>query len=166
MGFSGWPAEAVEFFNGLRAGNTKACWRAHKEAYEVSVRQPTAELPGELSGEFGPGRIARPYRDVWFRAGKSPYKTEIYATFDRGGYVNFSADGLMAAAGYFMMSAAQLERVPAMPSAATPRAPGWLMWWSGSGPKASRPVAARLSRALRAGIPRTTPGSNCSISRA
>ena len=47
---SGWPAEAVEFFNGLRAD-------------------------------------------------KSPYKTEIYATFDRGGYVNFSADGLTAAAG-------------------------------------------------------------------
>jgi len=47
----------------------------------------------------------------------------------------------------------------AMPSTATPRAPGWLMWWSGSGPKASRSVAARLSRALRAGIPRTIPGS-------
>ena len=65
----------------------------------MPVRQPMAELPGELSGEFAPGRIARPYRDVWFRYGKSPYKTEIYATFDRGGYVNFSAGGLTAAAG-------------------------------------------------------------------
>jgi hypothetical protein len=53
-----------------------------------------------------------------------------------------------------------------MPSTATPRAPGWLMWWSGSGPKASRSVAARLSRALRAGIPRTIPGSDCSVTMA
>ena len=36
-----------------------------------------------------PERIARPYRDIPFRAGKSPYKTEIYATLDRGGYVRF-----------------------------------------------------------------------------
>src|SRR5262249_43125339 len=69
-----------------------------------------AELLGELSGEFGPGRIARPYRDGRFRADKSPYKTEIYASLDRGGYVRFAADGLTAAVGYYMMSAAQLER--------------------------------------------------------
>ena len=110
MGFSGWPTEAVEFFQGLRADNTKAYWTAHKAVYEASVREPMAELLGELSGEFGPGRIARPYRDVRFRADKSPYKTEIYAILDRGGYVKFSADGLTAAVGYFMMTGAQLER--------------------------------------------------------
>jgi uncharacterized protein (DUF2461 family) len=69
-----------------------------------------AELLDELSGEFGPGRIALPYRDVRFRADKSPYKTEIYATLDRGGYVRFGADGLTAALGYYVMTAAQLER--------------------------------------------------------
>jgi uncharacterized protein (TIGR02453 family) len=110
MGFSGWSPEAVEFFQDLKADNTKAYWSAHKGFYEASVREPMAELLDELSGEFGPGRIARPYRDIRFRADKSPYKTEIYATFDRGGYVNLSADGLTAALGYFMMSAAQLER--------------------------------------------------------
>ena len=110
MGFSGWPAEAVEFFHGLRADNTKAYWTAHKAFYEASVREPMAELLGELSGEFGPGRIARPYRDVRFRADKSPYKTEIYAILDHGGYVKFSADGLTAGLGSFMMTAAQLER--------------------------------------------------------
>jgi uncharacterized protein (TIGR02453 family) len=110
VAFSGWSAEAVEFFRGLEADNTQAYWTAHKTSYEASVREPMAELLGELSAEFGPARIARPYRDVRFRAGKSPYKTEIYATFDRGGYVRFSADGLTAALGYYMMTAAQLER--------------------------------------------------------
>jgi hypothetical protein len=52
----------------------------------------------------------RAYRDVRFRADKSPYKTEIYATLDRGGYVRFGADGLTAATGYFRMSATQVER--------------------------------------------------------
>lgn len=110
MGFSGWSAQAVEFFKGLQADNTKAYWSARKAFYETSVREPMAELLGELSGEFGPGRISRPYRDVRFRADKSPYKTEIYATLDRGGYMKFSADGLTAALGYYMMTRTQLER--------------------------------------------------------
>jgi len=110
VAFSGWSAEAVEFCRGLEADNTKAYWTAHKAFYEASVREPMAALLGELSEEFGPARIARPYRDVRFRADKSPYKTEIYASFDRGGYVRFSADGLTAATGYFMMTPDQLQR--------------------------------------------------------
>jgi len=110
VGFSGWSTEAVEFFKGLQVNNSKGYWSARRAFYEASVREPMAGLLGELSGEFGPGRISRPYRDVRFRADKSPYKTEIYATLDRGGYVKFSADGLTAAVGYFMISAAQLER--------------------------------------------------------
>jgi uncharacterized protein (TIGR02453 family) len=110
MGFSGWSPEAVEFFKGLQADNTKEYWGAHKAFYEASVREPMAVLLRELSGEFGPGRIARPYRDMRFSAGKQPYKTEIYAILERGGYVKFSADGLTAGLGYFMMTPAQQDR--------------------------------------------------------
>jgi uncharacterized protein (TIGR02453 family) len=110
MGFSGWSPEAVEFFKGLQADNTKEYWGAHKTFYEASVREPMAVLLRELSGEFGPGRIARPYRDMRFSAGKQPYKTEIYAILERGGYVKFSADGLTAGLGYFMMTPAQQDR--------------------------------------------------------
>jgi uncharacterized protein (TIGR02453 family) len=110
MAFSGWPPQAAEFFKGLEADNTKAYWTAHKAVYETLVREPMAALLDELSGEFGPGRIARPYRDIRFRADKSPYKTEIYAALDRGGYVRFSADGLMAANGSYQLTPGQLER--------------------------------------------------------
>ncbi len=109
MAFSGWPAEAVEFYRGLSANNTKAYWTAHKQVYDAQVHAPMAELLAELEREFGPGRIARPYRDVRFRADKSPYKTAIYATLEAGGYVKFSADGLTAALGYYMMDAGQLD---------------------------------------------------------
>ena len=110
MAFSGWPDEAVEFFEGLQADNTKTYWTAHKPVYDASVHAPMAELLAELAGEFGPGRIARPYRDVRFRADKSPYKTSIYAMLEEGGYVSFGADGLSAAIGYYMMEPDQLDR--------------------------------------------------------
>ena len=47
------------------------------------MREPMAALLDELSGQFDPGRIARPHRDVRFRAGKSPYKTACSASCGR-----------------------------------------------------------------------------------
>jgi uncharacterized protein (TIGR02453 family) len=110
MAFSGWPAEAVEFYKGLQADNTKAYWTAHKSVYDTGVHAPMAELVDELTDEFGAGRIFRPYRDVRFRTDKTPYKTAIYATLAGGGYVNFSADGLVAGIGYHGMAPDQVDR--------------------------------------------------------
>ena len=110
MAFRGWPAEAIEFFEGLEADNSKSYWQAHKDVYERSIRAPMDELLAELAPEFGEGKVFRPYRDVRFSADKSPYKTRIYAAFTGGGYVQFSADGLATACGYYMLSPDQLER--------------------------------------------------------
>ena len=110
MAFRGWPAEAIEFFEGLEADNSKSYWQAHKHVYEQAVRGPMDELVAELAPEFGEGKVFRPYRDVRFSADKSPYKTRIYAGFGHGGYVQFSADGLAAASGYYQMAPDQLER--------------------------------------------------------
>lgn len=110
MAFTGWPDEAVEFYEGLQADNTKTYWTAHKPVYDASVHAPMVALLAELADEFGPGRIFRPYRDVRFRADKSPYKTAIYATLEGGGYVGFSAGGLTAGTGSYHMAPDQLER--------------------------------------------------------
>jgi uncharacterized protein (TIGR02453 family) len=110
MAFSGWPIEAVEFYEGLQADNTKTYWTANKGVYDRSVHGPMVDLLAELAGEFGEGRIFRPYRDIRFRADKSPYKTSIYATLARGGFVRFSAEGLTAATGYYGMAPDQLDR--------------------------------------------------------
>src|SRR5574341_554320 len=110
MVFSGWPDEAVEFYEGLEADNSKTYWTAHKPVFHASVHAPMVELLAELAGEFGEGRIFRPYRDVRFSADKSPYKTAIYAALERGGYVGFSADGLTAGTGYYHMASDQLDR--------------------------------------------------------
>jgi uncharacterized protein (TIGR02453 family) len=110
MAFSGWPAEAIEFYVGLAADNSKAYWTAHRQVFDTCVHAPMVELVAELADEFGEGRISRPYRDVRFSADKSPYKTAIYATLARGGYVRFSADGLTAGMGYYLMATDQLDR--------------------------------------------------------
>ena len=110
MAFRGWKAEAIEFYEGLEADNSRTYWQAHKADYEALVLQPMQELLAELADEFGEGNIFRPYRDVRFSADKSPYKTNIAAMVGGIGYVQFSADGLAAGSGYWMMASDQLDR--------------------------------------------------------
>ena len=110
MAFRGWPAEAIEFYEGLEADNSKTYWQAHKSTYDESVRAPMVELLAELEPEFGAGKIFRPYRDVRFSADKTPYKTNIGATLGGGGYVQLGADGLAAGCGIWHMEAESLQR--------------------------------------------------------
>ena len=37
MAFSGWPEEALDFYDGLVADNTKTYWTAHKAVYTDQV---------------------------------------------------------------------------------------------------------------------------------
>lgn len=110
MAFKGWPVAAVEFYEGLEADNTKGYWDEHRSVYDAAVKAPMEALLAELADRFGPGRTFRPFRDVRFSRDKSPYKTNCAAHLDGGGYLSFSADGLMAGSGLFMPEPATLER--------------------------------------------------------
>ncbi|WP_348726625.1 DUF2461 domain-containing protein [uncultured Mycolicibacterium sp.] len=109
MAFRGWPIEAVEFYEGLEADNSKVFWQEHKTVYERQVKAPMEELLTELADEFGEGKLFRPYRDVRFSADKTPYKTTCAATLGSG-YVAFSADGLSVGSGLYMPEPAALTR--------------------------------------------------------
>lgn len=108
--FRGWPSEALEFYEGLTADNSKTYWTAHKAVYETQVHGPMTDLLAALEPEFGPGKIFRPYRDVRFSADKSPYKTHLGAWLSAGGYLQLSADGLAAGSGMYQMAPDQLDR--------------------------------------------------------
>lgn len=110
MTFRGWPAEALEFFEGLEADNSKTYWHEHKSVYEQAVKTPMVALLAELEPEFGVGKVFRPNRDIRFSADKSPYKTNIAATLAGGGYVSLSSGGLAAGCGTYHMTADQLAR--------------------------------------------------------
>ncbi|MEZ0356907.1 DUF2461 domain-containing protein [Mycobacterium sp. SA01] len=109
MAFRGWPIEAVEFYEGLEADNSKVYWTRHRSVYDRQVKAPMEELLAELAGEFGEGTLFRPHRDVRFSADKSPYKTNCAARLGSG-YVSFSADGLSVGSGLYMPDAAALAR--------------------------------------------------------
>jgi uncharacterized protein (TIGR02453 family) len=109
MTFQGWPEEALDFFDGLAADNSKTYWQAHKHIYEDSVLRPMTELLEELAPEHGDFKIFRPYRDIRFSKDKSPYKTEIAAVLGDG-YIRLAADGLGAGTGMYMMDSEQLDR--------------------------------------------------------
>ena len=110
MTFRGWPSEALEFYEGLTADNSKTYWTAHKAVYESQVLAPMEALLVELEAEFGAGKIFRPYRDVRFSSDKSPYKTHMGAWLPTGCYLQLSADGLAAGYGMYEMAPDQLDR--------------------------------------------------------
>ena len=109
MAFRGWPVEALEFFEGLEAANSKTYWQQHRDVYEQKVRVPMEELLKELAPDWGEGRIFRPYRDIRFSRDKSLYKTNIAAVIGDG-YVHLSADALGVGSGMYEMAPDQLDR--------------------------------------------------------
>jgi uncharacterized protein (TIGR02453 family) len=110
MAFEGWPVEAVEFYEGLEADNTKTYWQEHKSVYERCVVAPMQELLSDLADDFGEGRVFRPYRDVRFSKDKSPYKLNCAAHLP-GGYISLSAEGLFVGSGLYMPDPDQVRRL-------------------------------------------------------
>jgi uncharacterized protein (TIGR02453 family) len=109
MAFEGWPAEALEFYEGLEADNSRTYWTRHKALYDETVLRPMTELVAELAPEFGDAKIFRPYRDVRFSKDKALYKTHIGALVGSG-YIQLSARGLAAGDGMYGMAPDQLQR--------------------------------------------------------
>lgn len=112
--FTGIPAAAFEFYAGLETDNSKPFWAAHLPTYTEQVRAPLSALLTELSGEFGPGKLFRPNRDMRFSLDKRPYKEHqglFIKTGDSNGfYAQVSADGLLIGGGWYAGSSDQIAR--------------------------------------------------------
>src|SRR4051794_29643918 len=99
--FAGFRPEAVEFLAELAANNDRAWFQPRKAEYEQLLKQPLEALCVALGEEFRRRKIPlqadpakspfRIYRDVRFAKDKSPYKTNVGASFpwagERGGDV-------------------------------------------------------------------------------
>lgn len=114
MTFTGIPAEAFDFYDGLSADNSKTFFTGHKSDYEEYVRRPMRDLAAALEAEFGPGRLYRPYRDVRFSSDKTPYKDHqglfVESRNGLGWYAQVSSHGFMAAGGWYTSTAEQVQR--------------------------------------------------------
>jgi uncharacterized protein (TIGR02453 family) len=113
MAFTGFPAEAIHFYEGLAADNSRTYWLANKSVYEQSVRGPMLALLDELAA-YGPFHVFRPNRDVRFAKDKTPYKDHVAAYGESQGgagfYVQYSSTGMVAGSGYYHMAPDQLDR--------------------------------------------------------
>jgi uncharacterized protein (TIGR02453 family) len=109
MPFTGWSAEALDFYEGLEADNSKTYWTEHKATYDTIVLAPMQALLAELEPTYGESKIFRPYRDVRFSKSKDPYKTSIAARIGTG-YVHLDVEGLMVGSGRFHLESAEVQR--------------------------------------------------------
>src|ERR1017187_1030953 len=102
-GFPGFPPEAVTFYRGLARHNTREWFQPRKTVYDEKVKAPMVELVTELNRAMmafapdyvteAPNAIYRIYRDTRFSPDKTPYKTQIAASFARRGMEKHGAAG-------------------------------------------------------------------------
>jgi uncharacterized protein (TIGR02453 family) len=108
-GFPGFPAEALTFYRGLARNNTREWFQPRKPVYDEKVKAPMVELVMALNQammKFAPDYVTDPakaiyriYRDTRFSPDKTPYKTQIAASFSRRGMEKHGAAGF-----YFAVS--------------------------------------------------------------
>jgi len=106
--FTGFRPEAIQFLADLAANNDRAWFTPHKAEYERLLKGPLEALCIALDVRFrergiplgaDPARSPfRIYRDVRFSKDKSPYKTNIGASFP------WTGDGDGRPGGYFHLS--------------------------------------------------------------
>lgn len=161
--FEGFGEDLPLFYEGLAADNSRAYFADHRPVYEEQVRGPLTALLADLSGEFGPGKVFRPNRDVRFSHDKSPYKLSAaghaHGADDSASlYLHVDAEGLLVAGGYYAMSRDQLARYrAAVADDGTGRAlrrvvDGLLR--SGGGWELAGPALVRAPRGFDPGHPR------------
>ncbi len=122
--FTGFRPEAVEFLAELAANNERAWFQPRKAEYERLLKQPLEALCVALGDEFERRKIPlradpakspfRIYRDVRFAKDKSPYKTNIGASFpwagDRGADIEGRShtENVHSSGGYFHLSPGEI----------------------------------------------------------
>jgi uncharacterized protein (TIGR02453 family) len=95
--FTGFRPEAVQFLADLTANNERTWFQPRKAEYERLLKEPLEALCAALAERFGTRGIPlradpakspfRIYRDVRFSKDKSPYKTNVGASFPWAGDV-------------------------------------------------------------------------------
>jgi uncharacterized protein (TIGR02453 family) len=124
--FQGFSREAIQFLADLAVHNERSWFQPRKSGYERLLKEPLEALCTALAERFeasglplraDPSRSPfRIYRDVRFSADKSPYKTQVSASFPWtgegggvGAYFHFQPGEMFAGGGMWHPDRAQLE---------------------------------------------------------
>jgi uncharacterized protein (TIGR02453 family) len=129
--FRGFPAEGLQFLSRLKRNNNRRWFQTHKLEYQELVRFPMECLIASLAQrmadtapdiEFHPKKsIFRIYRDTRFSKNKTPYKTNIAASFKLRGqkspmdtpglYVGIEPGEIWVGGGLYMPLGPQLKAI-------------------------------------------------------
>jgi uncharacterized protein (TIGR02453 family) len=129
--FGGFPKSGLDFLRKLKKNNNRLWFQSHKTEYEENVRFPMQCLIAALAVrlhddapeiEFHPKKsIFRIYRDTRFSKNKTPYKTNIAASFGLRGvkwdtetpglYVGVGTDEVFIGGGLYMPGGEELKSI-------------------------------------------------------
>jgi uncharacterized protein (TIGR02453 family) len=130
--FAGFRPEAIQFLADLAANNDRDWFQPRKAEFERLLKQPLEALVSDLAARFAerglplqadPKRsIFRIYRDTRFSKDKSPYKTNVGASFPwveggssdpgahaNGGYFHFQPGEMFMGGGMWMAEKPTLD---------------------------------------------------------
>jgi uncharacterized protein (TIGR02453 family) len=124
--FTGFSRDAIQFLADLALHNERSWFQPRKGDYERLLKEPLEALCLELGDRFEARRLPlradaahspfRIYRDVRFSADKSPYKTQVSASFPWAGegggvgaYFHFQPGEMFAGGGMWHPEPAQLS---------------------------------------------------------
>lgn len=129
--FEGFPKQGLDFLKRLKRNNNRSWFQKHKDLYEECVRFPMQCLIASLAQkmvdiapeiEFHPKKsIFRIYRDTRFSRNKTPYKTNIAASFELRGrhgptetpglYLGIEPGEIYVGGGLYMPTGPQLKAI-------------------------------------------------------
>ncbi len=128
--FRGFPREGLAFLRRLKRNNNRRWFQSHREEYQELVRFPMECLVATLAQrmadvapdvEFSKKSIFRIYRDTRFSKNKTPYKTNIAASFKLRGrksptetpglYVGIEPGEIWIGGGLYMPLSPQLKAI-------------------------------------------------------
>jgi uncharacterized protein (TIGR02453 family) len=137
--FAGFSAEAIQFLVDLAANNERSWFQPRKADYERLLKEPLESFVAALGERLEARRIPlkadptrapfRIYRDVRFSKDKSPYKTNVAASFPWaespagtaedgphgvGGYFHFSPGEIYVGGGMWHPEKPRLDRFRAL----------------------------------------------------
>jgi len=126
--FSGFSPETFKFFNDLKEYNYKPWFDEHKPVYEEEVLRPLKALVHAMTPAVyaidplintTPNKVvSRIYRDVRFSKDKTPYRTNMWISFQRlltdwqnfpGYYLEVSESGYQYGMGLYMPKKKEME---------------------------------------------------------
>jgi uncharacterized protein (TIGR02453 family) len=131
--FAGFPEAGFQFLAKLAKNNNKAWFKAHKEAYQRDLLEPSLSFVEAMGTRLqaiapgirvdtrinGSGNLMRIYRDTRFSRDKTPYKTAVSGLFWQGegkktacpafGF-QVNQEGMQLMAGLFAFSKEQLQQ--------------------------------------------------------